>query len=219
MNEKLAEFVGAMIGDGCLTVARRSNGTLNNLALLTGHLINDRIYYESVLRPIINENFGVNGYLKVRAKYNCMDLVMSKSIFDFLRSLNFPIGVKYNSLAIPNVIFSNDNFVKACIRGIFDTDGTIYRRYSKKYNRHTKVYDYLTIQIKMKNNKIITQIYDLLQMLGINCNRVISDGIYSVLRITDQAEINRFIEIIKPSNPYHIERYLSRCKRSKPTGP
>ena len=38
------------------------------------------------------------------------------------------------------------------------------------------------------------------------------DKIYSVIRITDQREIAKFMETFKPNNPYHIERYLSLHK-------
>ena len=138
MNENLAEFVGAMIGDGCLTIARRQGKKDQELALLTGHIRNDFEYYTRIIRPIIRENFGVEGYLKRRVKDNCIELIMSKSIHQFLRGLDFPIGVKYDNLQIPKSIFGDKRLAKACLRGIFDTDGSIYRRYSKPYNKQKK---------------------------------------------------------------------------------
>jgi hypothetical protein len=53
MNLNLAELTGAMIGDGCLTIARWKDRKSKRLALLTGHLQHDIEYCENRIRPII----------------------------------------------------------------------------------------------------------------------------------------------------------------------
>jgi hypothetical protein len=85
------------------------------------------------------------------------------------------------------------------IRGIYHAEGSIYRRYSKRYNRHAKVYDnLLTIQIRMKLSTLMHQLREELTKLGISCNRLIDrDGVYT-LRITSQLMVRKFLEIIQP---------------------
>ncbi|QQG38671.1 MAG: hypothetical protein HYS32_03640 [Candidatus Woesearchaeota archaeon] len=214
MNSDLAEFTGAMIGDGCIsTWWSNSEKRYRKVALLTGHLKNDRHYYEKVIRPIIIKEFGIRGYIKERTKLNCLYLVMSTNIFNFFKDLGFPIGKKKN-LKIPSKIMKDLELSKACVRGIFNTDGSIYRRYSKKYNKHPRVYDYLVIQFKLNAKDVVHQIKLTLENLGIKTNKVIKDKKAYTLRITNQEEIRSFMKIIKPTNKYHVERYINCCKKN-----
>ena len=157
MDKELAEFVGAMIGDGCLSLINsRSEHRKRKIALLTGHLQHDYAYYVKVIQPIIQRSFNINGYIKKREKRNCIYYEMGSAVFDFLSKEGFPIGLK-NTLFIPQKILRNPELALACVRGIFNTDGTIYRRYSKKYNRHAKIYDYQVIQFKLNSQRTIQQ--------------------------------------------------------------
>ena len=217
MDEHLAEFVGSMIGDGCLSVIN-SEKRKRKIALLTGHLFHDSNYYETVIRPIVQKEFGTDGYLQKRKKRNCIYFVMSGIVFDFLHNVGFPVGRKYN-LFIHDEIFKYRDLSIACVRGIFDTDGSIYRRYSKRYASHTKVYDYLVIQFKMDSKKTIEQIKEILARLQIETNKIISERNSYVLRITKQEYVTKFMEMIKPSNKYHVERYINRCKKAQSNGP
>lgn len=212
MNMELAEMTGAMIGDGCLSVINdRYRKRKTKVALLTGHIKNDYIYYKRIIQPIVKKEFNVNGHLKKRERYNCVCLVMGKSVFEFFEELGFPVGKKLE-LDFPKVILENQNFAKACVRGIFNTDGTIYRRYSKKYKGHTRIYDYLVIQFKLKSKEVIQRIKFILDWLGIASNRIINDADYYTLRITRQEEIKRFMNLIKPTNKYHVKRYINLPK-------
>lgn len=217
MDSNLAEFVGAMLGDGCLSlVHNRSENRIRKVALLTGNLSHDVPYYLERIRPIVECYFCSRGYLGKREKLNCVYLSMGSKIFDFLSNLGFPIGKK-NSLEIPHVIMSNKKYARACVRGIFDTDGSLYSRYSKKYNRHPRVYNYINIQFKLKSEKVITQIKSILDSLHIKATKVSKDSIYSVVRVTDQDAITQFMKTIKPSNQYHVERYINRHNVGSPT--
>ncbi len=210
MNSKLAEFIGAMIGDGCLSIINsHTKKRIRKIALLTGHLKHDIDYYVNVIRPIIRGEFGTFGYLQKRPKRNCIYLVMGGLVFYFLKEIGLPIGKKIQ-IQIPRIILQNKEFSKACVRGIFDTDGSIYRRYSKQYKNHPRFYNYLVIQFKLNSKKVIEQIKQILDRYGILSNRIIQETNAYVLRVTNQKEVKRFIEIIKPSNKYHLERYINR---------
>ena len=121
---------------------------------------------------------------------------------NFFESLGIPIGKKIDA-TIPMQII-DQGLVVPFIRGIYHAEGSIYRRYSKMYNSHPKVYsNLLVIQIRMKLKTLMTQIWTQLVGLGIATNRLTStDGVYT-LRMTDQNEIKRFLETIQP-------RYKSR---------
>lgn len=217
MNERLAEFVGAMIGDGCLSVINsKTEKRHRKEARLTGNLQHDCAYYEEIIRPTVQE-FGINGYLQKRPKRNCVYFVMGAPVFDFLASLGFPIGKKYD-LKIPDIIFYDRNFSRACVRGIFNTDGSIYRRYSKRYQNHPRYYDYFVIQFKMNSLTVIEQIKEILSSFGINTNNIIAESSAFVLRITNQQDIAKFMNTVQPSSKYHVERYLNSRKKADSQG-
>ena len=217
LNEDLAEFVGAMLGDGCLYLAKGRNRT-RRVAILTGHIKNDYLYYEMTIRPIIIKNFENRGYLTKRIKYNALVLVMSHSIYDFLKSLDFPTGKK-REIKIPVKIFLNQRFAIACVRGIFDTDGSIYRKYSKMYEGHKRIYEGLTIEIKLNSKYLIEQINSVLAKESIKTNKITNYKKAYRLRITDQKHIDKFMKVIAPNNMYHLERYLNRCQVPYIKGP
>lgn len=208
LNASLSEVYGALIGDGCLSkYSRKDRPSKQKIVLYTGHLKNDTPYYKNTIKPIFIKKFNTTGYLYERKKYNCVRYITyNKEAFNFFLDLGFPVGKKRN-LKIPKEICSNNKYALACTRGIFDTDGTIYRRYSKKYKNHKQKYNHLVIQIKLNSKEVIEQIKDILERNKINTTKI---GRYKnsfVLRITNQKHIHNFFKIIKPSNKYHLLRY------------
>ena len=111
--------------------------------------------------------------------------------------LGIPMGKKRDA-NIPEAVLTS-GLVVPFIRGLYHAEGSIYRRYSKKYNRHARIYDnLLVIQMRMKLGTLMTQVHAELAKLGILTTRLTCrDGIYT-FRITKQQEIRRFIEIIGP---------------------
>lgn len=214
MNEKLAELYGVLIGDGCLSQYFSSYAQKSIFCtLITGHS-HDEPYYRQVLQPILINEFGIKGCVRFRNDCKCIRFeTIHKNIFNFFKAFGFPVGLK-SYLAIPNSILLSNNFSIACVRGIFDTDGSIYSRYSKQYENHKKHYNYLVIQFKMKSHTIINQIKEILEINNIKTTKIgVVKDCYFVVRITSQENVDRFMELIRPSNKYHIDRYLtSRCK-------
>ena len=220
MNEDLAELYGVMMGDGCLS---RYFATCEKkeifCTLITGHT-HDEPYYRQVLQPILIKEFGVKGCIRFRKDCNAVRFETThKHVFDFFSEFGFPIGLK-NILYMPSDILLNNNLSISCIRGIFDTDGSIYRRYSKMYKNHRKQYNYCVIQFKLKSHQTIKQIKDILKNNSIKTTKIgiIKDS-YFVFRVTEQQSIHRFMKLIKPSNKYHVERYLNYMDSANDYGP
>jgi DNA-binding transcriptional regulator WhiA len=134
---------------------------------------------------------------------------LKKEIVEFFKELGFPSGVKGDRIRIPPQIIEDRELSLACLRGIFNTDGSIYRRYSKRYGKHVRAYDrYAVIQFKMKNHQVIAQIREILEREGIKANRTIRTGNCSVLRITSQKGIQRFFREVGFSHKHHRRRFL-----------
>lgn len=210
MNEKLAELYGAMIGDGCLSKYYSNYRKRNEVCfMITGHT-HDEPYHRNVLQPILIKNFGIRGYIWLRKKYNAVLFSTSnKEVFNFFKKLGFPIGLKGDKLKIPKSFLLNNKLSIAWVRGIFDTDGTVYNRYSKKYKNNYQKYTYKNIQFHMKSKKVIYQIKKILEKNSIKTGKIFDKKGYFGLRIYEQSAVKRFFNIIKPSNNYHKERFLN----------
>jgi len=106
-------------------------------------------------------------------------------------------------LRIPTWITSNENFIKSFIRGLFDTDGCIYRKYSS----------YIQIQLKLANKTLMEDVRLALVNLGFNPTKLIFDfdKTHNSKRwkfyLSRQAEIHRFIKEVGFRNPKHGNRY------------
>jgi hypothetical protein len=211
MNTDLAELVGVFIGDGCLSrYFSKYDGRYKKVVLFTGNLENDMEYYEKVLKPIIINNFGVSGYIYFR-KDDCTirySLFCSK-IIEFLFNLGFKFGSKSSSCKIPDAINSR-NLEIACVRGIFNSDGTVYRRYGRRFNNHKVYYkNYAVVQFKMKSKTLVSQIRYILQRNGFKVNKLTNTERYSLIRITDQKYVEMFFNEIATNHHYHLQRYAN----------
>lgn len=212
VTSEFCEFYGAMLGDGCIGIYQYGNRLPRHTVLLTGSMY-DRDYYVFKIIPILNKLYGDCFWLRKKSNANALLLrSYQKTPYICLRKFGFPTGKKHN-LIIPPCFFQNTQYVKACIRGIFDTDGSVYLRYSKKYKNHAKHYMYMNVQFKMTSPFLLRQIEVFLTTLGIVCNNRYRDGTSTVLRITDQKSVHRFFALIEPSNFHHQKRYLYWAQR------
>ena len=159
-------------------------------------------YYESFVQPTLESSFLVRGHLYLRKDNTTRYHVYSMRLVSALSSIGIPIG-KRTDASIPRSVLEL-GLVVPFIRGVYHAEGSLYRRYSKAYDRHARVYsNLLVIQIRMKLRTLMNQIQEELIGLGISTNRLTEkDGVYT-LRITSQTEIARFLEVVRP-------RYKSR---------
>lgn len=178
------------------------------MVIFTGNLDNDYQYYEDIIRPIVKKNFGLDKAIRIRRDCNAFEIRYSnKEFVEFFRNIGFSFGKKIE-VRIPDVILGNKNNIKACIRGIFNADGTVYRRYSKRYKNHKRLYgNYAVIEIKINSRKLLEQIKEELNKLNFHVNKITYNKDYPTIKITQQNDVDRFFKEISTSHPYHIKRY------------
>lgn len=121
MNIQFAELIGALIGDGFL------EGTKGHYRFgLVGHPLDDREYYEYLSGLL----FNVTGkpVKPVIRERGIRITVSNKTIFQELAfTYGIPIGkVKSATVKIPRHIYSFWGLSKHTIRGIADTDGSVF---------------------------------------------------------------------------------------------
>jgi hypothetical protein len=208
LDEDLAEVIGAFIGDGC--ISEYNEGTRRRtVVLFTGNWKNDKEYYEEKIVPTIRQAFGGHRKIYHREDDNSLRYVLcDKEIVKFFIALGLPVGIKGNRIRVPSEILADDQLVRACIRGIFNTDGSVYRRYSKRYSGHAHAYrNYAVIQFKMESRNAIRFLKTQLEQRGIKVNRITKVLNCSVIRVTEQKSVHRFASEIGFTHPYHQARY------------
>lgn len=121
-NEKvLAYLIGVGIGDG-------------NLSLLNNRSIRLRIScdtkYPNLIQKIvtsINTILPENKINLVKNRGKCVDIVSFSNFWEPWLGWRAEGGSKSKqNVRIPSWIFENSNFLRACLRGLIETDGSVY---------------------------------------------------------------------------------------------
>jgi len=94
LNEGLAEVIGTLIGDGCLSQFwdKSNNREQFEIAFTGGS--EEFSYYKDFVQPVITKNFGHRGYLYKRKDGYTRYHIKSKKVFQFFESLGIQIGKK-----------------------------------------------------------------------------------------------------------------------------
>ncbi len=194
---ELAEIIGIMLGDGCLHKTKKGTYQIcvafnKKETLYLNHVKN---LFETYFYPyIFNINEQKDEFLLVKG---------SKEIGMYMKSIGLMSGNKIkNKVKIPEWIFTNHSFMVAVLRGLFDTDGCIYRKYDH----------YAQIQFKFGSPYILNSIKRALLYLFYNPTKIQKELNHKnffgyKLYLSRQGEIDRFFEEIRPMNQKHVDRY------------
>lgn len=196
-SEELAEFVGIMMGDG--TVAPYHIAvTLNTIA--------DKEYIDFVAK-LISRLFGVEPRIYKRKDCNAADIVVHrKNLVEFCKKIGLKQGNKLKQgLDLPEWTVSNQRFLKACLRGLFDTDGCLFEH---SYLVNGKRYSYLKLSFTSRSPTLLDSVRRALSGMGFSA-KIRKNG-YDV-KIESMRDVSRFMRIIGTSNPRR-KRMFDRWK-------
>lgn len=182
-DEKLAEIFGILNGDGhisqityeiCVVGSSKEEEYLNYIKTL----FESKFKFKFV--SIINET-----HFKLRT--------YSVSLFNLLtKEYNLPSGNKMGKLKIPSIVKSSKSFLIAYLKGLFDTDGTIYIRRKKD----------LVLEISSADKRFLKEVHDALHLLGFNVKLYEKHVTFYNLK-----DIYNFFKIVKPANTKHLKKY------------
>lgn len=198
----LCEFIGAIIGDGF-------TNKYNNFyqTQITGDKHLDLEYYHKVLKPICEKLFSITPKIVERSGGLRLNMY-SKRLFEMLTNrFHIPAGKKCYSVKIPEEILkSEEKFVNATLRGMFDTDGGIGLDKRKTYKK-----PYIRINYTSTSISLINQIHNLLEEYKIphSVNKK-NDSSAKQIQINGEKNVKLFLKEIGFSNPRHLNkvRYL-----------
>lgn len=194
-DERLAELWGILLGDGHIEKIKKYKIGVYHIRV-TGHLIDDKDYLINFVKPLINDLFDVRVrsyiYKPVKALHIIAD---SRRIVDFFEENGFKSGNKIkNQVTIPSWIKENNFFLAACLRGLFDTDGSFY----KLTNQNS-----YQVYFRNYNRKLLNDVREGLIQLGINVSRIMRG---TAIVITKKSEIAKFYKLIGFSNFKHLKK-------------
>ena len=190
-SDQLAEVFGILLGDGNISdhqVAVYLNSTTDREYIR---------YVQNLLRTL----FETAVSYRERERNTACLVISSKNLVEFLLKKGLVIGDKIaQQVDIPAWIFIKEDFQKACVRGLIDTDGSIY------YHTH-KVkgnwYRNIGICFTSHSAPLLMSVHGILLDLGFTAKCGNGTHVY----LYRQSEVKRYLEEVGTSNPKHLERY------------
>ncbi len=177
-----------MIGDGSLSRTERSVQIV-----ITGNKVDDENYLLGHVRPLFLDVFDLELTSRYRQDENTMDLYRhSKRVALTLHSWGMPLGLKKLEDQRPKLKVVPSAF----IRGVFDTDGSVYRKYGP----------YAQIQFKTVSNSLMFFIREHLTELCFHPTQIRPDETKHRFLLCRQSEVERFFRIMLPCNRKHLDR-------------
>lgn len=207
ISEDFAELIGALMGDGYIY---RKNGKYQ--IGFVGNIVNDKGYFEYLKRLILKE-WNKDAKIKVRAGGLRM-VIDSKEICRILiDELNLPHGEgKCERVFIPDFILKEWDLTSKMIRGLIDTDGSVFvakkpgiEKYpSIEFTTTSKILAEQMKKILVDKDFRVAKIWQVTSKLAKRkCYRVPLNG---------RENLRKWLELIGFSNPWKLERAKSYLK-------
>lgn len=124
-NSKFAELIGIILGDGNVYYTKGRKYLLRISSNQT-----EEVRYRKYTKSLIEDIFNLTPKIYKKKDKNGIDLVIyNKLIIEGLIGAGIIPGNKVkNQVSVPEWIKKSKDFQIGCLRGLFDTDGSIYLR-------------------------------------------------------------------------------------------
>jgi len=189
LMEQESEMLGIMFGDGAMS---KVGGSIQ--IAITGNKMDDKKYLLEHVRPLFAKIFGISLKARYRQNENTMDLyTYSKRVALRFQDWGMPIGLKNADKLRPKIELNE----KAFVRGLFDTDGCVYRKYGR----------YAQIQFKNASATLIKYVRESMEKMGFHPTCIQRDDTRCKFYLCRQEEVGRFFEIVAPANTKHLKRF------------
>lgn len=188
---ELSEFIGIMMGDGGISAYQ---------ATITLHHEDDQ-EYTSFVTKLIRRLFKITPSVYHLPKKSVNNIVVSrKELVEYLHALGLPVGNKVKQqFDIPEWIKRNQKFSIACLRGLIDTDGSIF---THRYKAKGKLYSYKKLSFTSASTPLLQSVHNLLRELGFHPRLGTRD-----VRLENTADMRLYFSIVGSHNPKHLRRY------------
>lgn len=191
-SENLAEFIGIMLGDGGITY--------NQISVTLGYTTDKK--YVPYIRELIYKLFRARTST-YRAKIKDAIRIRASGI-NLVKNLLILGLVQGNKIKqqfdIPFWIREKESYIRACIRGMIDTDGCVHRKVRRE--RNGSEYRSIGITFSSRSRPLQTSLIKLFNTLGF---KVALSGV--TIYLCGQEQVKQYAEEVGFSNPKHLGRY------------
>lgn len=190
-NEEWAELIGMVLGDGHLSEKSYFRGdryvTNNSLTLSFDSRdseLKERATF--LLKKCIGRTPSVNPVSHASA----VDLtIYGKEVVEAFKKSGLETGNKVeNQVSVPKWIYAENAFAEACLRGLIDTDGSVYKRSEDGYD---------VVYFKNRSMPLLENFEELCDLIGVKTS---SAGKYAV-QVPSQEEVEKFLSKVNPIKP------------------
>lgn len=191
-SASLSEFMGIMIGDGGIQ-ERQIRISLNKET--------DSQYMDFIVK-LIKKLFSITPKIYFRKNSKGVDIAVSRTeLVYFLLKLGLKKGNKlYQDIEIPSWIIDYKKYSLLCVRGMIDTDGSIFL---ETHTLKNKLYSYPRLNFTSASGKLILQVYKILKDNGFNPT-IRRSG--RSLQLEKLKEICKYFKVVGTSNPKHLKK-------------
>jgi len=197
----LYEFIGIMIGDGCLLYYPKHR--IYGIEI-TGNAIEEKDYYEKISKFMQGE-FNLKPRIYVRSMTSGKGLKLisyNKNLANYLLKLGIKGNKTYN-VKIPKNLLCWDKS-KHIIRGIFETDGSLYFSRSKITIKEPS---YPRLEITTVSYELADQIVQILSENGFSVQCHMNRSAI-VIYMSGENMLNKWIQDIGFSSDKNWSKYL-----------
>lgn len=197
-SKDLAEIIGATLGDGHIMFRKKGKKIGVYQINITGHKELDKDYHLNYLTKKFKRLFKVKTKEVLSKINNGRHLVIySRELVKFFISKGLKPGDKLkNQTTIPSWIFKKEPYLKACLRGLIDTDGCIHRMSQRNPNL-------IRINFTNHNKALLNDTRQGFIILGYHPSKIIRNRVFY---ISQQKEITKYLKEIGFSNKKHKDR-------------
>lgn len=190
-SAKLAELIGIYMGDGHLSAYQGS--------VVTNCLTDSE--HAQFIKGLQEELFGIPVSISKKSGSNALIiLISSKAVSNFLTSHGMPIGNKLtHSIEIPIWVKDRIQYSRALVRGLIDTDGSVYvdRHKVKGKNYHSTCLAFTSASPELREF-----VFRFLLKQGYTPTTSGND-----VRLRRKQDVVRYMTEVGSNNPKHLRKF------------
>lgn len=180
-SDALAEFIGVLLGDGHLTPTQ--------VTVTLG----SKDEYAGYVQALMGALFAVRPKKVTLVRGDYLIYLGSTQLVRWLLSMGLAFNKVKAQVGIPRWIFARTSFRRAVIRGLFDTDGSVYRLRSS-----------CQISFCNRSRPLLHSVRRILVGLEFHPSRISGYNLY----LTRRDDLKRFVREIGFGNQKHTRRFL-----------
>ncbi len=198
-SKELAELIGIILGDGNIHVFQGKS--TSHMVRIAGDSNKDRDYLLNHVKPLFETLFKIECKIHKHKSFNALYIIInSKKVVEFLLDKGLVAGNKIKQgVGIPYWIKKKKSWYAACIRGLMDTDGSLYLLKPHWPN-------IMQICFTNRNLVLLNEVKEGLEILDIRCSKICYKTNTPKIYVTQKKAVRKFYKVVSFRNNKHLHK-------------